>query len=100
MAKKMEVMRGNSEKLVKYMNSSKQDPEPVLTMTTKMNRAWDEFEEKFQLAKDDVVQEDKPSKVCKLPLIFTLFVHCIILTSSPQCCLASGDLCEDREFIC
>ena len=82
MAKKMEMMRGNSGKLVKYMNSSKQDPEPVLTMATKMNRAWDEFEEKFQLAKDGVVQEDKPSKVCKLLLIFTLFVHYIILTSS------------------
>lgn len=47
-------MRKNGESFIKFLNSRQQDSEPVVTMMTKLNKAWDEFQEKLELTKDAV----------------------------------------------
>lgn len=50
----MKEMRKNGENLIKYMSTRHQDSEPVVTMMTKLNKAWDEFQDKLVLTKDTV----------------------------------------------
>ena len=50
----MKEIRQNGENLVKYMNSRNENPQPVVAMMTKLNKAWVEFQEKLVSTKDAV----------------------------------------------
>ena len=86
----MKEMRKNGENLVKFLNSRHQDSEPVVTMMTKLNKAWDEFQEKLELTKD-AVNENKT-----LPQVRAcLFFDYVKLYYDLLCCVNSVVMCCD-----
>lgn len=73
----MKEIRKNGENLSKYMNSRNQNPQPVVTMMTKLTKAWDEFQEKLLLTKE-TVNEGK-----NLPQVRLL---CLCTIDNTSCC--------------
>ena len=63
----MKEIRNDGENLIKYMNSQNQNPQTVVTMVKKLNKAWDEFQEKLISTKDAVNNQTLPQvRVCYL----------------------------------
>ena len=94
----MKEMRKNGENLVKFLNSRHQDSEPVVTMMTKLNKAWDEFQEKLELTKDAVNgNKTLPQVRASLFLIMLSYtmICCAVLTMLRCAVLGCGVICCD-----
>ena len=78
----MKEMRKNGENLIKYMNAQHQDSEPVVTMMSKLNKAWDEFQDKLVLTKDAVNANKTLPQV--RTYLFTIVLRCNALQ---LCCV-------------
>lgn len=47
----MKKIKKNGQIVIKFMKSSKQNSQPVVSMLTKLDSAWKEFQETLDLAK-------------------------------------------------
>lgn len=70
----MKDVINDSEKVMEFLKSTRQNAEPVLSMMEKLTKAWKEFQEKFKLAKENVAEAKKPSKVLHVFLLKRIFL--------------------------